>query len=336
MTGDDGIATVSFTTAGSEVRVHALRTGTVTIKKCHHSGCLPERSPFAARFAAILLDRRFAAPMPVWTYAIEHPGGVFVIDTGAPADYDDDRSWERDPGGGRLVRSFIRLSVRDEETLPARLRAVGIDLSLVEAVVLTHQHIDHTGSVPAFPTAVIWTTKAEDAAARSNGAFPSRWRDDRTRVRHIDEAGGTAPGDPAGFGVGIDLVRDGSLRAFHTPGHTPGSVTVRLTTDQTEFWFTGDTSFTARGMDPSAPTAGIHSDVVAVRALQAELRSRSVLLPAHDPDVARRLRDTARGAARDRGCSAGVGSGSADAADRRRSRRPVPSSSSSGGVGGRA
>ncbi len=48
------------------------------------------------------------------------------------------------------------------------------------------------------------------------------------------------------------LTDDGSLSAIHTPGHTPGSVTVRLTTDQTDIWFTGDTSFTADGMDCGA------------------------------------------------------------------------------------
>jgi N-acyl homoserine lactone hydrolase len=32
----------------------------------------------------------------------------------------------------------------------------------------------------------------------------------------------------------VNLTDDGRLTAIHTPGHTPGSVTVRLHTDQTD------------------------------------------------------------------------------------------------------
>ena len=85
------------------------------------------------------------------------------------------------------------------------------------------------------------------------------------------------------------LTDDGALTAIHTPGHTPGSVTVRLRTDQTDIWFSGDTAFTAAGMDPAAPTAGIHSDMRQVRNLQTRLRAAGLLLPSHDPGVPGRL-----------------------------------------------
>jgi glyoxylase-like metal-dependent hydrolase (beta-lactamase superfamily II) len=83
----------------------------------------------------------------------------------------------------------------------------------------------------------------------------------------------------------VALNRDSALTAVHTPGHTPGSVTVRLRTDQTDIWFAGDTAFTAAGMDPAAPTAGIHSDMRQVRNLQARLRAAGLPLPSHDPGV---------------------------------------------------
>ena len=73
-------AKADFTVAGRSVTVHALHCGTVTVKRCHASCCLPERTPSPLRFLAILADRRFAEPMPIWCYAIEHPDGVFVVD----------------------------------------------------------------------------------------------------------------------------------------------------------------------------------------------------------------------------------------------------------------
>jgi len=286
----DGSAAATFTVDGRSVTVHALHSGTVTIKRSHARGRLPERSPALLRFLAILADRRFAGPMPIWSYAVEHPEGVFVIDTGAAPDYNDPESWLPQPRTRAVIQSFIRLDVGDGETLPDRLAAAGLTAADTKAVVLTHQHIDHTGTVTAFAGVDVWTTRAEDAAAGRIGALHWRWRDATTRIRYVDEEG--APGD---LGATIQLTADGALQAMCTPGHTPGSVTVRLRTDQTDVWFTGDTAFTAAGMDPCAPTAGIHTDIRKVRALQARLRGAGVLLPSHDPDVPARLREAGAG-----------------------------------------
>jgi glyoxylase-like metal-dependent hydrolase (beta-lactamase superfamily II) len=266
------------------VTVHAIQTGTVTVKRSHACGCLPERTPSPVRFLAILADRRFAAPMPVWTYAIEHPEGLFVVDAGASPSYNDAESWRVDPRSRALFHSFIRLDVGPDQSLPCRLRELGFEPADARAVILTHQHVDHTGSVPAFAGVDIWTTRAEDASASRIGAVHWRWRDARTRIRYVDEAGASD-----GWGPTVTLTSDGALEAICTPGHTPGSVTVRLRADDIDVWFTGDIAFTAEHMDPTAPTAGIHSDIRAVRALQSRFKGAGMLLPSHDPDVPARL-----------------------------------------------
>ena len=280
---------VPFTINNSPARVTLIQTGTITIKRCHHSCCLPERAPMTARFAAILADRRWADPMPIWTFVIEHPEGIFIVDAGATPAFNDEASWERDPRAGRLLRSFLRIEVQEHETLPAQMDALGIPTEEVSALVLTHQHIDHTASVPAFKNADIWTTAAEDNAAAHTGSNPWRWRSAETRIRHID-AEGIEPTDPkSGLKATVNLVGDASLRAIHTPGHTPGSASVVLATDQAEIWFTGDTSFTADTMNPTADTAGIHTDMSAVRRLHNHFAGSGVLLPSHDWDNPSRL-----------------------------------------------
>ncbi len=273
-----------FSVSGQPVTVHALHAGTVTVKRCHATCCLPERAPTPLRLLAILADRRFADPMPIWSYAIEHPEGLFVIDAGASTTYNDPASWRDAPRRDSMIRSFIKLDVADGATVPDRLRQIGLAATDARGLVLTHQHIDHTGTVPQFTGVDVWTTRAEDTAAPRIGALHWRWRDAETHCRYVDDEGSASD-----LGTAVTLTEDGTLTAIHTPGHTPGSISIRLRTDQADIWFTGDTSFTAAGMDPASPTAGIHSDMAQVRALQARLRHAGVILPSHDPDVPERL-----------------------------------------------
>lgn len=222
--------------------------------------------------------------MPIWTYAIEHPHGLFVVDAGSTSAWLDPATWAGHQQERTFTNSFIRLDVADGHDLPSGLASLNLKPAEVDALVLTHQRVDHTASVPAFPDADIWTTREEDQAARRIGALRWRWRPPGTRIRHID-----VEGHPTDLGTAVNLVPDGTLTALHTPGHTPGSVSVRLTTDRGQVWFTGDTSFTSADMNPTAPTAGIHDNLRAVRSLQAKLRGRYLLLPSHDPTVPQRL-----------------------------------------------
>jgi len=283
------VARVDVRFGGQPGRIIAIPTGTVTIKRCHHAGVLPESTPYWLRFAAILLDWDWASPMPVWVYVVEHPEGVWLIDAGASPRYRDPDAWSFDPVSRRLVQSFIRLDVHGDEALPARLRALGVDPATIRGIVLTHQHVDHTGSVPDVPQADIWTSRAEDAAARTIGAMHPLWRSSTTRLRYVDAEGSRRVGTSSSS---VFLTNDRRVEAVTTPGHTPGSLSVRLAIDGGDVWMIGDTSFTADALHPGAPMAGIHTDLHAVRAQHLWLRGHvpaSRVLPSHDPDVAARL-----------------------------------------------
>jgi glyoxylase-like metal-dependent hydrolase (beta-lactamase superfamily II) len=273
---------------GVPVRVSALPTGTVTIKSCHHHGCLPESAPYLARFAAIVADATWATPMPIWTYLIEHPEGAILVDAGATPRYRDAAAWAFDPVSRRIIQSFIGLDVREDETVPARLRAMGLHPAAVRSVVLTHQHVDHTGAVPDFPGAVIWTAAAEDAAAGEIGASHGLWRGAGTLIRYVDQEGASGSTE---LGPSVALTSDGRIQAVATPGHTPGSLSVRILGDEGDIWMIGDIAFTVAGLAAEAPLAGIHTEPPAIRRLHAFFRAQpgTRIFPSHDPDVPTRL-----------------------------------------------
>ena len=283
------LASADIRFGGAPGRITAIPTGTVTVKRCHHQGVLPESTPYWPRFAAILLDWAWAPPMPVWSYLVEHPEGVWLIDAGANPRYRDPEAWTFDPVSRRLVQSFLRLDVQDDETLLARLLALGVAPDRIRGIVLTHQHVDHTGSVPDLPGADVWTSTAEDAAAQAIGAMHPLWRAATTRLRYADAEGSRGP---EGAGTSLFLTRDRRVEVVTTPGHTPGSLSVRLAVDGGDLWMIGDTAFTADALEPAAPTAGIHTDLSAVRDLQRWLHTHvpgSRVFPSHDPAVPQRL-----------------------------------------------
>ena len=109
----------------------------------------------------------------------------------------------------------------DAGRILAQLRADGMT---VRAILLTHAHFDHTGAVSelrqALPGVPVYLHPA-DAALLGSDIFPP--------------IGATVPYDEG------DALTVGSLtvRVLHTPGHTPGGVTL-LAGDAL---FTGDTLF---------------------------------------------------------------------------------------------
>jgi glyoxylase-like metal-dependent hydrolase (beta-lactamase superfamily II) len=257
---------------GREVVVHALPTGNVAVKGCHQVNCLDDDAGYMERFFQILQDDTFAEPMPIWAYLIEHPDGRFLVDTGETPAFYDRSTWRGLAIPRRVSHSILQLDIREDEALSARLSALGVASDDVDAVVLTHLHVDHTGGLRDLPGVPAYTSKHDvDAADDIGAAFDRNLAG--VDLRYLED-GGTQT-----------LSADDTLVAMHTPGHTSGSLSVRLQTDAGAVWFVGDTIFRPEDLD-GTETAGIHVEMDAVRDRQDELRDvrddGALLLTAHD------------------------------------------------------
>ncbi|TAJ99364.1 MAG: N-acyl homoserine lactonase family protein [Chloroflexota bacterium] len=130
----------------------------------------------------------------VVAYAVRHPGGVFLFDTGFAAAAPD------------LVEFYARWAVRPRD-LAEVLGEAGIGIGDVTALANCHLHLDHAGQNDRFPGIPIHVQRLEWAAAHEP---------DYTFLETIDFAGASyeqLEGDHE-VAPGIRLVP--------TPGHSPG------------------------------------------------------------------------------------------------------------------
>jgi N-acyl homoserine lactone hydrolase len=124
-------------------------------------------------------------------YAVRHPGGVFLFDTGfgfGEAELDD----------------YYTIKAR---RLPEVLRNAGVDLAEVTAVANCHLHFDHSGQNNLFPEIPIYVQPEEWTAAHEP---------DYTIVDFIDFPGARYEQ------VAGDHEPVNGLRLYATPGHAPG------------------------------------------------------------------------------------------------------------------
>ena len=96
------------------------------------------------------------------------------------------------------------------------------------------------------------------------------------------------------FGSSLSLSSDGSVRVYSTPGHTPGSLSVKLSTDQGQVWFIGDITFSDEAILPNSKVAGMHFNIPQIRKIHDKFRvllgmETSMIVPSHDKHISRKL-----------------------------------------------
>ncbi len=181
-----------------EVLVTALNDGTIVLPPEVYLGITPEEREALLRAGG----RRPPYHSAVNTFLLQWPGRTVLVDAGAGG--------YMGPAAGKL---------------PANLRHAGVAPGEIDAVVLTHMHMDHVGGLLdasgalAFPNAELWVAETEIAFWQSDAmkqAAPEARRGSFDGARRA-----TSPYADKLHRFGFGEIMPG-LEAIDMPGHTPG------------------------------------------------------------------------------------------------------------------
>ncbi len=266
------------------MRIHAIQTGTVKIKTAQVAG----RGHGFRRQLAVYTDGNWTEWLPTYAWAIEHPEGVIVVDTGQGV-----HLLETSKSYHPFLRWEVVFRIESEEEMGPQLRTLGIGPRDVRKVVLTHLHMDHDGGLAHFPHSEILVSSdelrtASGWAGRVRGYLPNRWPSwfDPAPLDLTPEAFGP-------FARSRWLTQAGDIVAVATPGHTANHVSVLVQDGDTTFVLAGDTSYNEALM-LAGRVDGVSSNERISRAtldaIKSFTRSRpTVYLPTHDPQSGSRL-----------------------------------------------
>lgn len=265
------------------MKIHAIQTGRVRIKKAQITG----RGHGLWRQAQPIISQDWADWSPTFAWAIEHPEGVIVVDTGAAAHL------MRLPRWHPYFQLAVRFDIEPEQEIGPQLRELGIGAHDVKTVVLTHLHIDHDGGLAHFPNSRIIASGEEIARTSGlsgaiNGYLPNRWPS-----WFAPEAVAWNPISFGPFARSAQLTRAGDVLAVPTPGHTPNHFSVIVQDGDEIIFLAGDASYLestmlSRTVDGVSTNEFVSNETQSL-IIKLSSERKVIYLPAHDPDSATRL-----------------------------------------------
>jgi N-acyl homoserine lactone hydrolase len=268
------------------MKIHAIQTGTVAVTSAWREGVGHGRG----RLLHTFVDREWTEPLPIYAFAIEHPEGVIVVDTGEDARASQRSYFARWHPGVRAFREWVE---PDQEIGP-QLERLGIRPGDVRWVVMTHLHTDHAGGLRHFPDNEILVTRSELEFASGLGGRVRGYIANKHWPAWFNPTVVELDPEPFGpFPQSLRLTEAGDVTLVPVPGHTPGQIGLLVDEGDHNVFLAGDSSYT-QDLMLWGKVDGVGADEEAERLTHERIRTfaaatPTVYLVAHDPDTGSRL-----------------------------------------------
>ncbi|MGI9294664.1 MAG: N-acyl homoserine lactonase family protein [Pseudomonadales bacterium] len=273
--------------------VHVISTGSAEQHKEHRYGSRLPKTWWALR-------SRSWVEIPINVFVLEHRDGLVLFDAGLDPAIESDPNYISQAIGRFFLRKVFRIHIGPEDTLTKKLEALGYAVADVHKAIISHLHFDHIGCIGEIPQAELLVSR--DEWRQLSKPHPERDWILRERIelpgakwQPIDFA---PTDDPllAPFGGCYDVMGDGSMILLPTPGHTPGSLSMLVRTDEfAPLLLVADLTYEVdllmRDQVPGVygDKAQLKSSFAKVRELKKQLPDLAVLA-SHDPAAAGTLR----------------------------------------------
>jgi N-acyl homoserine lactone hydrolase len=178
-----------------------------------------------------LTDVGTPIPIGVYIWLIEGASKNVLVDAGCSAEF----------------LSSIGFPAKQISTQEEELAKVGLTVDDIDLVILTHLHVDHAKDVDKFRNATFVVQRSELDFAADPHPIQAGWF-------------AQVPADRLWIVDGDGEILDG-IRVIHTPGHTPGTQSVLIQTDQGRVCLSGQCTI-CDNVDP--PDALKQMGVVAI------------------------------------------------------------------------
>ena len=275
--------------------VQAFSTGSGAQHKEHRYGS------WMPRLLWVLTSRSWVG-LPINVFLIEHQDGFVLFDTGLDPALKSDPNYISQAIGRFLVDRIFQFEIEPDDKLAKKLGHMGIAPETITKAIISHLHFDHVGGIADIPQAELLVSEQEWAQLsephpehewilREHIEIPgAKWR--QINFQHLDEP----LLEP--FGGGYDVLDDGSMILLPTPGHTPGSISMLLRSENMPpILLIGDLAYEEKSiMEDRVPGTGdsrvLRASYAKVRALKEQLPDL-IIAPSHDEKVQHKINELA-------------------------------------------
>lgn len=228
------------------------------------------------------IEEFFEVPVPF--FLIQYNNKNILFDTGNAlevAKYPQ-KHW------GDMTSSYLPI-MKEEQYVVNQLKTLGIKPENVDYVILSHLHLDHAGGVGDFPNATYITHKKEfewafDSQCPQKGAYIMKDINKDVKWLKLENKPSEA----------FDLFKDGVIKIYPTPGHTPGHISVLVNLQNSNSMFlTSDSCYTEENInDNIAPGLAwnVEESIKTINWIK-ELQAENIeIIAGHDPKAWKRFK----------------------------------------------